>query len=460
MLVKQENYYMKIFSFSQSRNIIKIMIGNFAFLIVLFFVVNGVSYASKLELSNDKKMAPENQLSSDIHRQLLKELIQTHPLVLAAHGAKQAAISDVDAALWQFFPTPTIGVESADSKLKYSIDRSTRYLRLQQPVWAGGRLTGQLEKARAQELASNAFLEEQQWSIGFRFLEQWTEARAAQQRILAFEESEEEHQKYYHQVRSRAREGQAARSDVDLSRSRLASVQAELMQAKAQRLQALNRLKQLLGNQISNDVEAVLKVPFSVPVDFNSELIDEILEKLVDSYPVIQRSSALERVMQAEYELARSRLSPEIYLRHDTLKGDVSGTQHQVVLGVTSSFGAGLSSLESLSAAQARYQAQREDTQARRRDVKDQIQADQVQLRTQIERSVNIRRALDSASIFLESSERQFSAGRRNWQELMNSAREKSQLRVQLSDIYAQAWLYQERLKIYELGLQTYLKTQ
>lgn len=434
------------------------MICKYAFSVLFSFVASGIACATTLENIDEKKIATEHQKSYEISRQLLKELIQIHPLVLAARNAKQAAISDVDAARWQFFPTPTIGVESSSEKLKYSIDRNTRYLRLQQPVWAGGRLTGQLEKARAQESASDASLQEQQWNIGFRFLDQWAEARAAQQRILAFEESDKEHQKYYHQVKSRAREGQAALSDVDLSRSRLASVQAELMQAKAQRQQALNRLKQLLGKQISSDAEAALLVPFSVPGDFNSELIDEILEKLVDSHPTIQRSSALERVMQAEYELARSRLSPEIYLRHDTLKGDVSGTQHQVVLGLTSSFGAGLSSLESLSAAQARFQAQREDTQARRRDIKDQIQADQVQLRTQIERSVNIKRALYSASTFLESSERQFSAGRRSWQELMNSAREKAQLRVQLSDVHAQAWLYQERLKIYERGLQAYLQ--
>jgi outer membrane protein TolC len=68
-----------------------------------------------------------------------------------------------------------------------------------------------------------------------------------------------------------------------------------------------------------------------------------------------------------------------------------------------------------------------------------------------------LQQSLEAADAYLKSSEIQFDNGRRSWQELMNSAREKAQLRVQLADTRAQAWLAKQRLHLNSLGLDAYL---
>ena len=392
-----------------------------------------------------------------LQRKMLKEVLDLHPSIQAARGQLSAAQSEQQAARWQFFPTPSIGVENSNNKLVTARDARTRFLRIQQPLWTGGRLTAQHDKAQAQEAVSESVMHEQRLSMSMRWIEAWAEAQAAEQRILAYEESQQDHRKYVAQVRNRAIEGVAASSDIELSRSRLAAVMAELAQARAQRQQALNKLQQLWGAALPDQAMDVLRQPHDIQLPEIGADLPSLMEQVLQRHPTLRRNLALEQVLKADLDIARARYSPEVYLRHDSLHGDVTGSQRQLVIGLTSSYGAGLSTIEAVASAQARLQAQGDEILARRRDISEQVQAELVQLQTQKARAEHLQAALNTASVFLESSTRQFAAGRRSWQELMNSAREKAQIRVQLADARSQLWLVSERLKVLSLGTDNYL---
>jgi adhesin transport system outer membrane protein len=176
-----------------------------------------------------------------------------------------------------------------------------------------------------------------------------------------------------------------------------------------------------------------------------------------ENHPVLQKSRAQIDSAQTDVDLARARLSPEVYARGEIIHGDITGEVRKAFIGMSTSYGGGLSSLTAVGSAQSRVESQRQDLEMRRRDLIDLITADQLQGITQMKRARQLQQSLEAADAYLQSSETQFDNGRRSWQELMNSAREKAQLRAQLADTSAQAWLAAQRLRLNTQGLDAYL---
>jgi outer membrane protein, adhesin transport system len=388
-----------------------------------------------------------------LYRILLPDVLDEHPAVRAADQQRQSAAQEVEGARWQYLPTPSIGVENGN-RTNRLLDSKTRFARLQQPLWTGGRLTAQTDRANAQADLAHATWREQRQTLATRWLELWAEAVAAGRRVEAYTESEVLHQRYVKRVQARATEGQIARSEIQLSLSRLSNVQAELELARAQQQQALNKLRQMWGRPWS--VPLPLTLPDLLAVAPDAPAAADTAEP-VEDHPVLQKSRAQIHLAQAEVDLARARLSPEVYARGEIVHGDVTGEVRRTFIGMSTSYGGGLSALTAVGSAQSRVEAQRQDLEVRRRDLSDLLAADQVQRLSQTQRARQLQQSLEAADAYLKSSETQFDNGRRSWQELMNSAREKAQLRVQLADTRAQAWLAAERLRLNTQGLDVYL---
>jgi adhesin transport system outer membrane protein len=108
--------------------------------------------------------------TSEAHRTLLADLLARHPAVLAALGQLNSAKHETDGAKYQFLPTPSFGVERNAQPKKGLTDSRTQFARLQQPLWTGGRLTAQLDRARSQEEQANFTVAEQRLSLASRWL--------------------------------------------------------------------------------------------------------------------------------------------------------------------------------------------------------------------------------------------------------------------------------------------------
>jgi len=386
--------------------------------------------------------------NASLHRNMLPDMLEQHPAVRAADQQRQAAAQEVEGARWQYFPTPSIGVENSNQTNRL-LDSKTRFARLQQPLWTGGRLSAQTDRARSQLELAEATWQEQRHNMSIRWVEIWAETVAAAARVEAYTESEALHQRYVKRVQARATEGQIARSEIQLSISRLANVQAELELARTQQQQAHNKLRQMWGKPWTVTVPLTLSATPRTGTPTEAEPPQD--------HPILQKGRAQIRVAEADVDLAKSRLSPEIYVRGEILHGDITGEIRKAYIGLSTSYGGGLSGLTAVGSAQSRVEAQRQDLEVRRRDLSDQLIADQLQQTSQQQRALQLQQALEAAQAYLQSSETQFDNGRRSWQELMNSAREKAQIRAQLADTTAQAWLAAERLRLNTQGLDNYL---
>ncbi|ARV18614.1 hypothetical protein AEP_01670 [Curvibacter sp. AEP1-3] len=395
-------------------------------------------------------------MAGESYKQMLSQALSRNPSVQAAMGQIKVSGFEKQGARWQYFPTPSIGVEQSSLESKLS-NNLTSFARLQQPIWTGGKLDAQLDRATAQEQIALSALEEQKLNLVLSWIALWGEVQGAEWRISAYRESEQQHINYVQKVSRRASEGQSAASDVQLSQFRLSSVQADLGQALLQKQLALGKLKRLLGN------EWPAEIGFEVP-EFQKDIVKwsdvspmEWLDAAYRFHPSVRKANATEKLLAADLKATKSKAYPDVFIRAEITDGNVTGTNRLMYIGMTSSLGAGLSTFSNISAAQAKLDSAKDELEILKRNIADQIQADIETVVMQSRRTESIESTLYDSGKYLESSERQFTSGRKSWQELMNTARERSTTLVQLADAKTQIWVAMQRLTVQSRGVDAYL---
>lgn len=388
--------------------------------------------------------------------QLISLALLSHPAIQAQQAQERVAKASVDNATWQFYPTPSIAIESAHtsaSDSSYAGDSAVSTLRLQQPLWAGGRLTAGKEKADAGVLASRASLEEVRQQLALRVVQTYGDWLAAHLKTQAYDKSMATHVRLRDQVKRRIEQGVSAESDLILAVSRLKSVAADISVVRAQQDAALARLGQLLGRPID---APVLSAAVAAPRPVNSGL-QTLLDLALSINPVIQKAQAQARMQESVIAERRADLSPEVYLRAERQYGNYTysnaAPENRLFIGLNSRFGAGLSSLSNVEGARSQYQAALAEVEVQSRAVSEQVLTDHALATSSESRLVALGDSLKAAEQVSESYDRQFLAGRKTWLDVMNAARELAQTEVLLADIKATQVIVTWRLAIYTQGL-------
>ncbi len=386
--------------------------------------------------------------------QLIATALTSHPATQVQRLLGESARANVDSANWQFYPTLSFAVENArngDFDSSSLGDDTVSILRLQQPLWAGGRLTAGLARAEAGVLSRKASLEQTRQQLALRVVQAYGEWLSARLQTLAYEKSRMTHVRLHDQVKRRIEQGASAKSDLTLAISRLQSVVAQYTVVRAQMDVALARLGQLLGMEPS-----MFKVAVSAPRPLSADM-QQLVDMALAIHPAVQKAQADSKVQKAVIAERRADLSPQFFLRVERQYGNQfirnANPENRIVLGVDSRFGAGLSSLSNVKDATAQYQAALAEVEVQRRGVTELVVAD-YELAASFKQRLEAQRAsLNAAKQVSESYDRQFLAGRKSWLDVMNAARELAQTEVQLASIEAAQLVVSWRLAIYSQGL-------
>lgn len=173
-----------------------------------------------------------------------------HPTLRAREADVRATQSDVEAARWQYWPTPSVSVARPDRALIAGTDRAVTTLSLRQPLWTGGRLSAAVAYAGARKQTAEATREETRRDIALEVIQTWGELWMAAQRVRVYEGSVKTHRQFLQQIQRRTASGLSVQSDIALASSRLDGVQADLANAGAALEAARERLRTLTGQQI------------------------------------------------------------------------------------------------------------------------------------------------------------------------------------------------------------------
>jgi adhesin transport system outer membrane protein len=388
---------------------------------------------------------------------LVRDALDSHPTTQSQRALVASAAAGVESARWQFYPTPSVSLENATTSgadPSYQGDNRVATLRLQQPLYSGGRLTAGADKAQASLDQSQAALEESRLQLSLRVVQAYGEWLSAHLKVQASQKNEDTHNRLLRQVQRRIDEGVSAESDRVLALGRLDAVRAEVTAAQVQGDMALARLGQLLGRPI---VGAALTRTVATPRPVSAQTA-ALLEQALGQSAALQKAQSQVRVQEATVVERRADLLPEIYLRAERQYGNFNFANgapvNRLFVGVSSRLGAGLSGLSNVAAARSQLEAALAEVQVQTRNLNEQVLADHAQFTATERRLASVQASLRSAQSVSESFDRQFLAGRKTWLDVMNAARELAQTEAQIADLLSTQVVVSWRLSFYTQGIE------
>jgi adhesin transport system outer membrane protein len=425
----------------------------------LVLTIAGLLLGGKPALSNPTPTTAELPESL---RENIRQALDLHPAVQSSQSTVDARQSQAQAVRQQFLPTPSVSIDKADERSRLALNQQTRILRLQQPVWTGGRLTAQTNRADAQTRQSQA----ENLRIRETLIEQTLQTAAALQalshRTDALNDSETRHAALLQQVEHRVQQGYSPRADLSLARARWLAVRADLQAVRSEQAAQIARLRQLTGpSQAGIQVlDPGLFAPTPNHLQNPSVHLAEQLEAARSNSPVQSRLDAEIQALEQDLRIEQSGRMPQISLRVDQTHGDISGTERRFFLSLNATLGAGLSTQYKIQAVHDQMAAKKQEQDALLRDLQQNLTA----LNLEIDNNLTRARLLDDSYVeteaVMQSVERQYFSGRRTWQEVFNAVREWSQTRIQRIDATQAAWLACQRLHLKLHGATGFLTGQ
>lgn len=364
--------------------------------------------------------------------QLAKQALATHPAIQAKLSSSAAARAELAGASWQRYPTPSVELNSDNNSARTSL------FRLQQPLWAGGRIDAGIDAADSRHRASDIAILETKQEIVLRVIAAYVEALRQQARQETVAQGVQHHERLLGLITRRVEHDASPRVDQELARSRLYQASNDLSSVTQALANALTQLSQLSGMPVRRvdplDVDKLL-----------GQSKESLLEQAIAWSPTLRRIGFEEEAAQAEVELKRASYMPQVSLRYEyaqtsaPLNGVPAYSASRVMLVVEAQTGAGLSALTGVDAAIARRDAARQQRDTALRDLQERISMDWDELLAARTRLENATLASRGSKEVFESYTRQFTAGRKTWLDVLNTVRESTQSDVAGTDASAQA---------------------
>ena len=372
---------------------------------------------------------------------LLQSALEEHPLVDAGRAEIRSAEQGIKSARWQFFPTPGVEYQRAyadDADRNFQGDDYTAVFSLEQPLWSGGRISGGLASARAALGVSQASLQENQRELALRVVQAYGEWLTASLQKDTLETSEQRHLKLFERVRRRMEGGVSTGSDLQLASGRLQSVKADRAAIEARERSAIAVLSELSGRSLT--VSELANARRNLPQELVL-LEANLVNSALSHSPSIERADAEVEAARAEIKTRRAQTRPDVFLRFErqfnNLQFANQGPDSRVLVGVRSQLGAGLSSYSGIAEAQETVSAVLAFRRSAELSIREQVRSDLALLNSFEIRLPALQEATRTAIEVYESYQRQFLTGRKSWLDVMNSARDLQQARLQLADVTA-----------------------
>jgi adhesin transport system outer membrane protein len=382
---------------------------------------------------------------------MIEKVMVSHPILQAQKSLVEASRAGIETARWQYFPTPSVSIQAAGTSGAdpgYQGDNRVTTMGLTQPLYTFGRLDAGYQKAQTQAQLAIATQDEARQQLALRVIQGYGDWLSAHRRRMAYASGLQLHVRLEQQVTRRVQEGQAAESDLTLAKGRLATMLADLAASRAQEEVSLARLSQLVGSsQTSEQLAQAIALPFLV-----RQTLSELTAMVLETSPSAARSRLLAQIQANIVDEAKATAMPEVFARIERQQGNFTvasqAPQNRAFIGVTSRFGAGLSNTSAVAEATYRKAAAESDWDALWRNLQEQVMTDFAVIAQAEARSKNLALATEMASQTLQSWDRQYLSGRKNWQDNMNAARELVQIQVQLADVESTQLVSSRRLAL------------
>ncbi len=366
--------------------------------------------------------------------QLLQAALASHPLVLAKRSAQDAAQAEREGAQWQRYPSLSLEANTQSG------GQNGRLLRIEQPIWSGGRITADITAAGSRFDAAGAALDEARQELSLKVIAATTEALRQQARQQHGITGVKAHEKLLGMIERRVAQEVSSLADQSLARARLYASANELSVTTQALNNALAQLSQLAGQTVTA-IDPQGAPQASAPVSLAAAQA-----LALDHSPTLRRMAFEEESASAEVASKRSAYMPHLVLRVESSAGG-QAPDNRAMLVLLAQPGAGLSARSGVDAAVARREAVRMAREAAEREVRERLTLDWNEWVAARLRLENTDQARAMSNEVFESYTRQYTAGRKTWIDVLNAVREATQSELAVVDARAQMLAASLRLR-------------
>lgn len=359
--------------------------------------------------------------------EVLAKALQESPSIKAQRAQTSAADNELSAARWGRFPSVSFSTQSTQSNSNQQV------FSVEQPIWAGGRITSTIEFAEASKDQAEAALVATQQQVLSDVATAFFEILRLENRYEASKENTAEHQRLVELIDRRVALEVSPVTDQVLAKSR-----AEL--AKTEELQVLRQLQtaRFQLNQLVGSVVGPLKAPGENQLWHQRyPSSDEAMDVALKFSPLLRQAQANIDGAAAQVSLAKAASYPSVVAGYQSIDQELSGMTQKTntsYVGLQFAPGSGLSSFATSRAAEDRRQAAVDSfaaTQNQVRAVVSSAYAESLNLEALVEPNKRFLRGMEEV---LDSYMRQYQIGRKTWIDVLNSQREKTQSKVAFFD--------------------------
>jgi len=369
---------------------------------------------------------------------VLQSAANSHPSVMQARSQYQGAGYDVESAKWGRFPTITTQALAPNN-------RTQSLTKVEQPLWTGGRITGQIQVSEANERAALSAVLDAQTNAMVQVSTAFFDFLRMQMRMVVANENVREHQKLADLIGRRVKSEVSPMADDVLANARLQQAITERIQIQKAMDTARLSLEQWTGLSVTR---------VSEPKRLNympNPSVEALVQKTFDFSG--QRNKLLHQVDSAMYQMdvVKSQALPSVVAGYQHVWGGMypNSFQHNsAYVSLQFQPGAGLSALSNRNAAAMKQDAVKQELLTLERNLRNQVLsalADIDSAQTQLKPA---RTLLDGTTEVVASYLRQYQVGRRTWVEVLNAQREMTQAAYGLIDLQVALQQSQVRLML------------
>ena len=373
-----------------------------------------------------------------------------HPLVQQKRRNLDASAQDIKAAQYKWLPTLTLETSQTLGGQPQILGNSDPYagnIKVEQPLWSGGRITSEIDMAEARKQIAQLQLQETQQDLMLRVLQAFLDYQKLTTRLTIAQDNIQEHQRLYELISRRQKQQVTSEADVALAFARLQQVLAERNSMRAQHQAGRLGLEQLTGRALTQNMS--LKEATERTLVWQDEWTAQGAARATS--PILHRLRAETMLSEADLNFRKNQVLPQINLRHERFMGaTINVPFDRTMLVLQYQPGSGVSAWPSMDAAVKRLEASQSAYEAGAREVTEKVSSQWIEVTSFKEMLVVTSQYAAAAQEVMASYLRQYTAGRKTWLEVLNAQKEWVQARYAQVD---NAFAY--KLGVYKLDVLT-----
>lgn len=377
---------------------------------------------------------------------LIDQASLNHPSVRSAKLDARASTEDLIAAQRQRWPTLSAVLENGSKATSTSMP--SRVMRLEQNLWDAGRNSARVAEFEAVTDTSQTRVHLQQQLLALQTISAWQGLLAAHAKVQVAEATLATLAEYRVRMQRRIAAELSPAIDLELVQSRMLQTQVELTNGLNGIKTTVTKLEQLSG--VSGLAAHVSQLPAMPGLDATVHMPalfrNADWARATTSHPAVAKARLEAQAGEFRSEAKQAEKWPQLYARVDQPIAGSNGKTTGFV-GLRFSPGAGFSTLAEAQALSSRAASLAQATETVEREVAEAIQNDRDEFFNSRERIQALASAVDGSDKVLDSYSRQFTAGRKTWQDLLNAVREVAQNQYALADANASMYGAMHRLQ-------------